>query len=83
MPTMTYYVALAFKRSEEGDIVACEPREARSSDQAVRMAGSLAARDGNCGAIAFSRTGDRALGDYEDAVILKTVGEVDSGLLSV
>ena len=37
----------------------------------------------HCGAIAFSRTGDPALGDFEDAVILKTVGEVDIGLLSV
>jgi hypothetical protein len=35
-----------------------------------------------CGAIAFSRTGDPALGDFEDAVILKTIGEVDIGLLS-
>jgi hypothetical protein len=34
-------------------------------------------------AIAFSRTGDPALGDFEDAVILKTVGEVDTGLMSV
>ncbi len=82
MTTMTYYVALAFARSEGGDIVACEPREARSSDQAIRMAGSLAAAEGHCGAIAFSRTGDPALGDFDDAVILKTVGEVDSGLLS-
>jgi hypothetical protein len=83
MATMTYYVALAFTRSEGGDIVACEPKEARSSDQPIRMAGSLAAMEGHCGAIAFSRTGDPALGDYEDAVILKTVGEVDSGLWSV
>jgi hypothetical protein len=49
----------------------------------VRMAGSLAAMEGHCGAIAFSRTGDPALGDFDDAVILKTVGEVDIGLLSV
>jgi hypothetical protein len=79
---MTYYVALAFMRSEDGSIVACEPKEARSSDQAIRMAGSLAAMEGHCGVVAFSRTGDPALGDYKDAVILKTVGEVDSGLLS-
>ena len=83
MATMTYYVALAFTHSEGGEIVACEPREARSADQAVRLAGSLAATDGVCGAIAFSRTGDPALGDFEDAVILRTLGEVDSGLLSV
>jgi hypothetical protein len=83
MATMTYYVVLAFRRSEDGgDIVACDPKEARSSDQAFRMAGSLAKMEGHCGAIAFSRTGDPALGDFEDAVILKTVGEVDIGLLS-
>jgi hypothetical protein len=85
MGTMTYYVALAFKKAEDdgGDIVACDPREARSADQAIRMAASLAAEEGHCGAIAFSRTGDPALGDFDDAVILKAVGEVDAGLLSV
>jgi hypothetical protein len=62
MATMTYYVALAFTRSQEdGEIVACEPKEARSSDQAIRMAGTMAAMEGHCGAIAFSRTGDPAL----------------------
>jgi hypothetical protein len=82
---MTYYVALAFKKTEEdgGGIVACDPKEARSSDHAIRLAASLAKTDGHCGAIAFSRTGDPALGEFEDAMILKTVGEVDIGLLSV
>jgi hypothetical protein len=85
MATVTYFVALAFTRSEKagGDIVACEPKEARSSDQAMRMASALAAAEGHCGAIAFSRTGDPAVGEFDDAVILKTVGEVDRGLLSV
>jgi hypothetical protein len=81
MVAMTYYVALAFKKCEVGgDIVACDPKEARSSDPAIRMADSLAKMEGHCEAIAFSRTGDPALGDFEDAVILKTVGEVDLGL---
>jgi hypothetical protein len=85
MGTMTYYVALAFKKAEDdgGDILACDPREARSSEQAIRMAGSLAKGEGHCGAIAFARTGDPALGDFEDAVILQAVGEIDIGLLSV
>jgi hypothetical protein len=56
-----------------GDIVACDPKEARSADQAIRMAASLAVEEGHCGAIAFSRTGDPALGDFEDALILKTL----------
>ena len=80
MGTTTYYVALAFALSEDGDIVACEPKEARSADQAIRMAKTLATEP-HCGAIAFSRTGDPALGDFEDAVVLKMVGEVDEGLL--
>ena len=84
MAMMTYYVALAFKKSEDdaSDIVACDPKEARSSEQAIRLAVSLATQEGHCGAIAFSRTGDPALGDFDDAVILKTVGEVDIGLLA-
>lgn len=69
MATMTYYAALAFKRSEDGgDIVACDPKEARSPGQAIRIAGSMAAMEGHhCGAIAFSRTGDPAIGEFEDA----------------
>jgi hypothetical protein len=83
MGAMTYYVALAFMRSgDDSEIVACDPKEARSSEQAIRMANSLAKGEGHCGAIAFSRTGDPALGDFEDAVILKTMGDVDVGLLS-
>jgi hypothetical protein len=36
MAAMTYYVALAFKRSEDnGEVVACDPKEARSADQAI------------------------------------------------
>ena len=81
MAAVTYHVVLAFVRSEDGDIVATEPKEAQSSHQAVRMADRLAALEPYCGAIAFSRTGDPAVGDFQDAVILKTVGEVDEGLL--
>ena len=80
MGTTTYYVTLAFMRSEEGDIE-CEPKEAWSADQDIRMAKTLAATEPHCGAIAFSRTGDPALGDFEDAVVLKAVGEVDEALL--
>jgi hypothetical protein len=81
MGTMTYYVALAFMKSHDsGEIVACDPKEARSLEQAIRIASSLAKTVGHCGAIAFSRTGDPALGDFDDAVILKMVGEVDAGL---
>jgi hypothetical protein len=35
------------------------------------------------GAITFSQAGDPAVDDFDDAVILTTVGDVDGGLLSV
>jgi hypothetical protein len=85
MATVTYHVALAFMRSGDdgGEIVACDPKEAHSSEQAIRMADSLAKCEGHYGAIAFSRTGDPAVGDFNDALILKVVGEVDIGLLAL
>jgi len=79
MGTVTYYVALAFMKSDGGgEIVAYDPKEARSSGQAIRIASLLAKLEGHWGAIAFSRTGDPALRDFEDEVILKKVGEVKS-----
>lgn len=81
MAAVTYHVVLAFMRSAEGDIVATEPKEAQSADQAIRIAARLAADEQHCGAIAFSRTGDPAVGEFEDAVILKAIGEVDEGSL--
>ena len=35
MTAVTYHVVLAFMRSEDGDIVATEPKEARGADQVV------------------------------------------------
>jgi hypothetical protein len=81
MDAVTYHVVLAFIRSEDGSVVATEPKEARSADQAIRMAKNLAAIVPHCGAIAFSRTGDPAVGDFQDAVILIAIGEFDEGLL--
>ena len=81
---ITYHVALAFKRSEEGgEIVACQAKEERSAKQAIQTAASLAGKEGLCGAIAFSRTANADLGEFQAAVILKTIGEVDVGLLTV
>lgn len=82
MATLTYYVALAFTRSKDGDIVACESKEAQSADQVTRMTNAPAALEGHCGAIAFSRTGDPAMGEFDDAVILATVGDVDGALVA-
>ena len=76
---MTYYVVVPFGRSEEGDLVPLEPVEAPSGEAARRRASVVAAK--NAGAIAFSRTGDPDSGEFGDAVILATYGEVDKNML--
>jgi hypothetical protein len=74
MSNVTYYVAMGFERDETGELVALDPVESQSSTQAVSRARALAA--GKAGAVAFSRTGDPEIGEFTDAVVLFTVGDV-------
>jgi hypothetical protein len=84
MGTPSYYVALAFKKAEDdgGDIVACNSKSSPRLGPGYPYGRLTCKNGGALRGIAFSRTGDPALGDFEDAVILKTIGEVDIGLLS-
>jgi hypothetical protein len=81
MATVTYFVAIPFRLSEDSAIVASEPQECRDGGKAARVAAVMAADPKNCGAIAFSRTGDPALGDFDDAVIITQIGDVDGAAL--
>lgn len=79
MPDVTYYVALPFGLDDDGP----SPREAiecTSASMAVRSAETLSRKEGNIGAIAFSRTGDPGAGEFSDAVLLKAFGEVPTDL---
>jgi hypothetical protein len=58
MPLMTDYAALPFGLSDDGNLIAGEPKDFQSSDAARRTA--LALSEKNAGAIAFSRIGDPA-----------------------
>lgn len=78
MGTITYYVALGFRRDEEGELVALEPTETQTSSAAVSRARALAAKE--AGAIAFSRTGDPDVGEFADAVVLFREGEVPNDI---
>lgn len=73
MSDVTYYVALPFVASEEGDLVPGEARDYQNSHAAMRGARSMAAV--SAGAIAFSRTGDPSVGDFSPAVIIARFGE--------
>jgi hypothetical protein len=74
MSAITYYVALPFTRSEDGDMVAGIPHEYSSPLNAIHAARRLAS-DG-AGAIAFSRSGDPQTGEFTDAVVLQVFGEI-------
>jgi hypothetical protein len=80
MSVVTYYVALPFRYLEDGQIVTGEPQECRDSFKARSIAATMASDLNNCGAIAFSRTGDPAIGEFNDAVIITRLGEVDDAL---
>jgi hypothetical protein len=55
-------------------------QEATSSLAAERGSRALALK--HVGAVAFSRTGDPSVGEFQDAVILAQFGEVDLDALS-
>jgi hypothetical protein len=70
-----YYVALPFTAAE-GGLTPGQAVECPSGAAAIRRAEAMSANQSNAGAIAFSRSGDPNLGEFEDAVILKAFGEV-------
>jgi hypothetical protein len=64
---VTYHVVVAFDPDAEGDLKPGEAREVLSPIIAERRARALAV--GHAGALAFSRTGDPATGEFQDAVV--------------
>lgn len=78
MASVTYYAVLPFVRNEDGELCPDEAIECHSSTSAAARARTMAAD--RAGAVAFSRTGDPDVGDYSDAVIIATVGDVPDDL---
>jgi|HubBroStandDraft_4_1064222.scaffolds.fasta_scaffold2176608_1 hypothetical protein len=73
MPRITYFAVLPFSRDAEGDFLAEAAIEVRSAEEARAVASGMVGGDGK-GAIAFSKTGDPQIGEWEDAVILGRYG---------
>jgi hypothetical protein len=73
MANVTYFVALEIIRTGDGDLVAGEARELQTAGAAVREAQRMATT--TAGAVAFSRTGDPASGEFENAVVIQRFGE--------
>jgi hypothetical protein len=79
MAEVTYYVALPFVLSDDG-VAAAEAVECFNPDGAVMKAEALSRKPGYVGAVAFSRSGDPATGDFGDAKLLRKFGDVPGDL---
>ena len=77
--SVTYYVALPFVRTEEG-VAAGEAKEMPNERAAIRQAKAMSRDPANAGALAFKRSGDPNMGNFDDATILKSFGEVVKNL---
>jgi hypothetical protein len=78
MAGITYFVALPFDVAD-GSVVVGEPIECLSPASAIERAQGLW-KFGHTGAVAFSRTGDPATGDFRDATVLRKFGDVPDDL---
>ena len=79
MTDVTYFVALPFVAAADG-IAAGEPTECFNPVAVVMRAEALSRKPGHVGAVAFSRTGDPATGEFGDAKVIKKFGEVPDDL---
>lgn len=72
--SITYYVVQPFERTERDELVPGAALQVHGgAGAATAMARRLAEKGG---AIAFSRTGDPTLGEFSDALVLGTFGEI-------
>jgi hypothetical protein len=76
---ITYYVALPFVRAEEGAAPG-EAQEMPNERAAIRRAEAMSRDPANAGALAFKRSGDANMGNFDDAAVLKSFGEVPANL---
>ena len=76
---MSEYVALPFVAADDG-IAAGEPTECFNPNAAVTRAEALSRKEGHVSAVAFSRTGDPATGNFGDAKVIRKFVEVPDDL---
>lgn len=77
--SLTYYVAMPFVHSEEGPAPG-QAQECQSEGQALSRAGAMSRDPVNVGAIAFKRSGDPTMGDFSDAIVIRSFGDVPEKL---
>jgi hypothetical protein len=76
---VTYCVALPFVAADDG-VAAGEAVECFNPNAAVMRAEALSRKPGIVGAVAFSRSGDPATGEFGDATVIRKFGDVPQDL---
>ena len=79
MADVTYFVALPFIAADDG-IAPGEAVECFNPNAAVMREKRLSRKPGHVGAVAFSRTGDPAIGEFGDAKVIRKFGDVPDDL---
>lgn len=79
MSEITYYVALPFVFADDG-LKPGEAVECTNQNAAIMKAEALSRKEGFVGAIAFSRSGDLATGNFGDAKLIRKFGDVPDDL---
>jgi hypothetical protein len=77
------YTALPFMRLENGGLFPGEAVECPHSSAVIRRADAMFRNEANAGAVAFARIESPDLGDFEEAMILKTFGDVPDDFISL
>jgi hypothetical protein len=72
---MIYYVAMPFTPMDSG-LAPGQAVECPSETAAIRRAEAMSRHAAYAGAVAFSRSGNPNVGEFDDAVILKTFGDL-------
>jgi hypothetical protein len=79
MAEVTYFVALPFDVADTSILVG-EPIECPNPGAAIERAHGLWKALGHTGAVAISRTGDPATGDFSDAKVIRKFGDAPDDL---
>ena len=77
--SVTYFVALPFVQSEDG-VAPGQAQELPNEHSAIVKAEALSRQPEHVGALAFKRTGDPNIGQFGEAQVLRTFGNVPSTL---
>ncbi|MBN9603404.1 MAG: hypothetical protein J0G33_10785 [Afipia felis] len=79
MGDVTWFVALPFTDSEDGPVPG-EAEECQSANIAIMRAEALLRKEGNIGALAFSRSGDLSEGRFDEAKVIRSFGQMPDDL---